>query len=520
MSVDLGAGTGSGADQGSDSIATVENVTGSPQADTLTGSGGANTLSGGAGTDVLNGGDGNDTLRGGDGDDNILGGDGNDHLYGDPNDDNLDGGPGNDTLDGGTGNNSCSGGGGTDTILDTCDGTPPVVTGFQMDNTAIDTSADAVAVPIHVDVSDDLSGVARCSASFASPTGAHVASTTPMQPDGTMSAYFDKDSETGTWTITSLTCADRIGNTTNLTTADFRNAGWPHTIVNGMPAPADPVVGAAGDVACSPNDPNFKGGAGTTNYCHQRDTANLLDGGLADILTLGDNQYENGELSNFQSVFDLTWGAAKSRLKPSVGNREYNSSASATGYFDYFNGAGIITGARDSGYFSYDVGDWHLISLNSNCASIGGCYAGSAQEEWLRADLAAHPTECTLAYWHHPLFTSGQTGNSANTKPLFQALYDANAEIVLAGHDHDYERFAPQTPTGELDNSRGVREFVVGTGGESHHPFSYGALTNEQVRNDDTFGILRLTLHPGSYDWKFQPIAGQAFTDSGTSACH
>jgi hypothetical protein len=285
------------------------------------------------------------------------------------------------------------------------------------------------------------------------------------------------------------------------------------------PAATDPIIAAAGDIACSPNDPNFKSGAGSTNYCRQRATAGLLDGSLADILTLGDNQYENGELSNFRSVFDLTWGAAKSRLKPSAGNREYNTS-SASGYFDYFNGAGIITGARDRGYFSYDVGSWHLISLNSNCSSIGGCYAGSAQEQWLRADLAAHPNRCTLAYWHHPLFTSGQTGNSTNTRPLFQALYDANAEIVLSGHDHDYERFAPQTPAGGLDNNRGVREFVVGTGGESHHPLTYGALKNEQVRNDSTFGVIRLTLHPGSYDWKFQPIAGQTFTDSGSTACH
>jgi hypothetical protein len=289
------------------------------------------------------------------------------------------------------------------------------------------------------------------------------------------------------------------------------------------PSSSDPVIAAAGDIACAPNDPNFNNGNGTANWCRQRDTAKLLTGtGLSKVITLGDNQYENGERVNYESVFESTWGVAKASIRPSAGNREYNTSA-ASGYFDYFNGVGVFggpAGDRGKGYFSFDVGTWHLIALNSNCSSVGGCYAGSAQEQWLRADLAAHRNTCTLAYWHHPLFTSGQTGNSTNVRPLFQALYDNNAEAVLTGHDHDYERFAPQTPTGAADAARGIREFVAGTGGESHHPFSYGMLANEQVRNDNTFGVLRLTLHPASYDWKFQPIAGQSFTDSGSTACH
>jgi hypothetical protein len=289
------------------------------------------------------------------------------------------------------------------------------------------------------------------------------------------------------------------------------------------PSASDPVIAAAGDIACSPIDPNFNRGAGTTGNCRQRATAALLfNSGLSSILTLGDNQYEDGEFSNFKSVFDVTWGVAKSRIRSGVGNREYNTSG-ATGYFDYFNGVGILSGSagdRGKGYFSFDVGAWHLISLNSNCSAIGGCYLGSAQEQWLRGDLAAHPNLCTLAYWHHPLFTSGQTGNSTNTRPLYQDLYNSGAEIVMSGHDHDYERFAPQNPTGGLDNARGIREFVVGTGGESHHPFTVSPLANEQVRNDKTFGVMRLTLHPGSYEWKFQPIAGQTFTDSGSTACH
>jgi hypothetical protein len=289
------------------------------------------------------------------------------------------------------------------------------------------------------------------------------------------------------------------------------------------PSSSDPVIAAAGDIACAPSDPNFNNGLGTATWCRQRDTARLLvNTGLAKAITLGDNQYENGERANFSAVFDSTWGVARSMLRPSAGNREYNTSA-ASGYFDYFNGVGVFggpAGDRNKGWFSFDVGSWHLIALNSNCSSIGGCYAGSAQEQWLRADLAAHRNTCTLAYWHHPLFTSGQTGNSTNTRPLFQALYDNGADVVLSAHDHDYERFLPQTPAGAFDSARGMREFVAGTGGESHHPFSYSKLANEEVRNDNTFGVLRLTLHPASYDWKFQPIAGQTFTDSGTAACH
>jgi hypothetical protein len=289
------------------------------------------------------------------------------------------------------------------------------------------------------------------------------------------------------------------------------------------PSASDPVIGAAGDIACSPKDQNYNSGAGTTNYCRQRDTAKLLvNTGLSEVITLGDNQYENGERANFTAVFDSTWGVARSMMRPAVGNREYNTSG-ASGYFDYFNGTGVFggpAGDRNKGYFSFDIGTWHLISLNSNCSSIGGCYAGSAQEKWLRSDLSAHRNTCTLAYWHHPLFTSGQTGNATNVRPLFQALYDNGADLVLNAHDHDYERFVPQSPTGAADSSRGIREIVAGTGGESHHPFTVSKLANEQIRNDSTFGVLRLALHPGSYDWKFQPIAGQSFTDSGTAACH
>src|SRR5207245_2447655 len=148
--------------------------------------------------------------------------------------------------------------------------------------------------------------------------------------------------------------------------------------------------------------------------------------------------------------------------------------------------------------------------LNSNCSEIGGCRAGSPQEQWLRADLAAHSTTCTLAYWHHPRFSSGEHGSQTYMQPIWQALYDAGADLVLGGHDHHYERFGPQTPDGVLDTVSGLREFVVGTGGRSHYPVAV-PIANSEQHNDSTYGVLRLVLHPTSYDWQFLPIAGQTF---------
>ncbi|MDX6378258.1 MAG: hypothetical protein QOE98_2561, partial [Gaiellaceae bacterium] len=165
------------------------------------------------------------------------------------------------------------------------------------------------------------------------------------------------------------------------------------------------------------------------------------------------------------------------------------------------------------------VGSWHLIALNSNCGNVGGCGASSPQGRWLAADLAAHRNACTLAYWHIPLFSSG--GRAAiNSQPLWSALYDAGAEVVLNGHDHIYERFAPQTPGGVRDDARGIREFIVGTGGANHTSL-VGLAANSEVQNTNTFGILKLTLHANSYDWQFIPAAGTgSFTDSGSQTCH
>ena len=244
-------------------------------------------------------------------------------------------------------------------------------------------------------------------------------------------------------------------------------------------------------------------------------TARLLEQIPGTVMVSGDLAYPDGSKENFE-CYDKTWGRVKSRTRPSPGNHEFHA-AGATPYFDYF---GTAAGDAKNGYYSYELGTWHIIVLNSECVEVGGCDAGSRQEKWLRADLAAHPVACTLAYWHKPLFSSGGAhGNDPEIKPLWQALYDANADVVVNGHDHDYERFAPQTPDGGSQAARGIREFVAGTGGKSHRPFG-PAKPNSEVRDATAFGVLKLTLKPGAYDWQFIPEAGKSFTDSGSGACH
>jgi acid phosphatase type 7 len=244
-------------------------------------------------------------------------------------------------------------------------------------------------------------------------------------------------------------------------------------------------------------------------------TAKLLDQLPGTVMAVGDLAYPDGSKENFV-CYDKTWGRAKSRTRPAVGNHEFHS-AGGTPYFEYF---GAAAGDPKTGYYSYELGTWHIVVLNSECKDVGGCEAGSPQEKWLRADLAAHPVACTLAYWHKPLFSSGSAhGNDLTVKPFFQALYDANADVVVTGHDHDYERFAPQTPDGAADPARGVREFVAGTGGKNHRPFAEPK-PNSELRDATAFGVLKLTLRPGGYEWQFIPEAGKTFTDSGSGKCH
>jgi hypothetical protein len=260
---------------------------------------------------------------------------------------------------------------------------------------------------------------------------------------------------------------------------------------------APPVLVGAGDISTCGND-------------NDAATAALLDTIPGVVFTAGDNAYSNGTIAEYTLCYDPTWGRHKNRTRPSPGNHEYNTLG--VGYYQYF---GALAGDPGIGYFSYDFARWHIVSLNSNVPMS----AGSAQEQWLRADLAAHPAACTLAYWHHPRFSSGTAhGNHVAAQPVWQALYDLGADIVISGHEHQYERFAPQTPDGTADPTNGIREFVAGTGGASRYPFG-SPIANSEVR-DNSYGVLKLTLHPNGYDWEFVPIAGGTFRDSGSGACH
>ncbi|HEY6207486.1 MAG TPA: PKD domain-containing protein, partial [Gemmatimonadales bacterium] len=258
-------------------------------------------------------------------------------------------------------------------------------------------------------------------------------------------------------------------------------------------------------------------GAGTIASCSatgDEATAAILDTIAGTVFTVGDNVYPSGSLSYYQTCYDPNWGKYKARTRPALGNHEYDTSPTAADYFTYF---GAVAGDPTKGYYSYDVGAWHVVVLNS----LISMSAGSPQEQWLRADLAADPQHCTLAYWHYPRFSSGTThGSSVSAQPLWQALYDYRADLVLSGHEHNYERFAPQTPTGVADPTNGIREFVVGTGGQGEF-YGFGTpIANSEVRITGVSGVLRLTLADGTYSWKFIPIAGQTATDAGSGTCH
>jgi hypothetical protein len=244
-------------------------------------------------------------------------------------------------------------------------------------------------------------------------------------------------------------------------------------------------------------------------------TAKLLDAIDGTVFTLGDNAYNDGTAKQFKNCYGPTWGQFKGRTRPAIGNHEYQSKGAA-GYWDYF---GKAAGPRGKGWYSYEAGSWHVVVLNANCDKVG-CGKGSDQERWLRADLAAHNNHCTLAYWHQARFVSDKEhGNQSELGPFWEALYDYGAELVVSGHAHVYERFAPQTPWAKADPDHGIREIIVGTGGASHYRFG-SAHPNSQVRNANTFGVLKLNLNSGSYDWQFIPQKGKSFRDSGHTSCH
>jgi hypothetical protein len=289
-------------------------------------------------------------------------------------------------------------------------------------------------------------------------------------------------------------------------------------------AVSDPTLVGAGDIV-----PDCTTGQSIADAAA---TAALLDAIPGTVFTLGDNAYQSGSAQQFAQCYDATWGRHKARTRPATGNHDYQS-ANGTPYFDYFNGAGNQTGSagdRNGGYYSYDIGAWHVVVLNSECAAApasplglwqeGGCAVGSPQETWLRADLAAAATNNIIAIWHKPRFSSSASdATDAFTQPLWQALYDYGADIALGGHWHNYERLAPTDADGVRNDDYGIRQFVVGTGGVPMSGFGTIRSTSE-VRSNTANGVLKLTLHADSYDWQFVPIPGDTLNDSGTASVH
>ena len=278
-------------------------------------------------------------------------------------------------------------------------------------------------------------------------------------------------------------------------------------VVDTSSMPTDPVIVAAGDIACNTNDT-------TSTTCHHQATADLITNiNPTAVLTLGDNQYENGELTNYNQYYGPSWGQAFSKTFPSPGNHEYNT-AGAAGYFAYF---GDRSGSSN-GYYSFDIGSWHLVSLNSNCNQVGGCSTNSPQSLWLDADLASHDNACTLVYWHHPRFSAGSHGSNTSMDYFWQLLDSHNVDVALAGHDHNYQRFYPMDLTGSAD-PQGIREFVVGTGGKTHYSLNPDAISTLETYNTSTYGVLKMILHDTSYDWEFVGESGNVL-DSGTWNCN
>ena len=400
---------------------------------------------------------------------------------------------------------------------------------FTVDNLSVAADAGVLTPPgaLHASASSSTEIDLSWTASSGAPTGYHVfrdggASPVAMAP-GSATTYSDTGLDPGsthTYTVTAFTSTQESAPSNEATAT--------------TPATDTSVsIAAAGDIACNPADPNYNGGAGQNGFCQQGATADLIAQGSYDrVLALGDEQYDCGSLAAFNTSYDASWGRFVGKTLPVPGNHEAKAtsdvgetgcSKNQTGYFTYFanHGVGIAAGVNGNGYYSVDVGSWHLIAINSNCTAIGGCGAGSPQETWLRGDLAAHPNQCTLAFWHEAAWsTTGTSHGVTAMRPIWADLANAGVELVLAGHFHHYERFADLNASGQpAASGAGTREIIVGTGGENQ-----GAIGNaspipcSQVRTSG-YGALAVTLATGGYTWRYLQVGGAA-ADSGSDTCH
>jgi hypothetical protein len=281
----------------------------------------------------------------------------------------------------------------------------------------------------------------------------------------------------------------------------------------GSSSPSTPTPTPTGSTTGFSGPPAVLVGAGDIGVCGSpavAATAQLIDRVPGIVFTTGDHAYPNGTAENFRDCYDPEWGRHRGRTRPSAGNHDYERSGGAA-FYAYF---GDRAGAAGLGYYSYAAGPWQVIALNSE-VPVG---AGSAQLQWLRSELSMHPAPCTMVYWHKPLFSSGPNGFNRDMREIWRVLYDHNADIVINGHDHLYERFAPQDPDGRLDSARGIRQITVGTGGGGLYMPVMSAPNTEAI--GVTHGVIKLTLSENSYHWEFMPVPGGSFADAGTGQCH
>ena len=288
----------------------------------------------------------------------------------------------------------------------------------------------------------------------------------------------------------------------------------PTPVPTPAPTPNFPVIIAAGDISCDSATPQLP--------CKSRETSDLIMSERAlhpavVVLPLGDLQYDSGTLAEFRKNYQTTWGRVNENSHPVTGNHEYDT-RNASGYYDYFASVGVAVGARSEGWYSYNVGDWHFLALNSNCEQVGGCGTGSAQYRWLQNDLLQSRQKCTVAYMHHPFQASGPNGNTPALLPFMRLLYLNETDIVLAGHEHSYERFVPITPDLVPDPAKGLRFFVVGTGGRDLQAFTKALMPHSAIRTNQHFGTLRIVMKEAAYDWAFVNTTGIVI-DSGSGVC-